>query len=235
MKKILIKNRILIFVLIVSVLTRVVAALFLGNEVVNLPGTFDQISYHNLALRLISGHGFSFGETWWPITPANAPTAHWSFLYTLYLAAVYLLFGPDPIIARIIQAVITGILHPYLAYKIGDQLFSRKVGLVSAVLTVVYAYFVYYDATLMTEPFFITLVMACLYLSIKIVKEASNIGRQFAFSRKMIYLTVLFGLCLGGAVLLRQLIMILIPVFYLWIIWVNRKYNFKGDVDSFIY
>ena len=40
-----------------------------------------------------SGGMASFGETWWPITAADAPTAHWSFLYTLYLTVVYAILG----------------------------------------------------------------------------------------------------------------------------------------------
>jgi hypothetical protein len=97
----------------------------MGDQVVDLPGTFDQISYNTLALRVLNGYGFTFGESWWPITPAGAPTAAWSFLYTLYLVAVYSLFGPYPLIARLIQAVIVGLLQPFLAYLIGYKVFSK--------------------------------------------------------------------------------------------------------------
>jgi hypothetical protein len=43
------------------------------------------------------------------VTAAGAPTAQWSFLYTLYLVVVYGLFGIHPLEARLIQAVIVGI------------------------------------------------------------------------------------------------------------------------------
>ena len=91
------QGRILSLILALSMLLRIAVAFAMGDTVVELPGIFDQISYHNLALRVLGGHGFSFGELWWPITPANAPTAHWSFPYTLYLVAVYKLFGPHPL------------------------------------------------------------------------------------------------------------------------------------------
>jgi hypothetical protein len=81
--------------------SRIAAALYLGNQVVDLPGTFDQISYNKLALRVLDGYGFSFGETWWPVTAAGAPTAHWSFLYTFFLVGVYFLFGANPLAARL--------------------------------------------------------------------------------------------------------------------------------------
>jgi hypothetical protein len=126
------------FILTVAVLLRVAIAFAMGDTVAALPGIFDQVSYHNLALRVIGGHGFSFGELWWPITPADAPTAHWSFLYTLYLSLIYTLFGPHPLAARVLQAVIVGILHPYIAFRIGERLFSKTVGLVAAGITAVY-------------------------------------------------------------------------------------------------
>ncbi len=75
-------TKILIAIVAISILFRLVACIYLGDQVEVLPGTFDQVSYHNLALRVLSGYGFSFGELWWPITAANAPTAHWSCGHT---------------------------------------------------------------------------------------------------------------------------------------------------------
>lgn len=91
-------------ILAVSVGLRLAAALYLGNVVRELPGTADQLSYHNLALRVLGGHGLTFGEAWWPATRANAPTAHWSYLYTYLLSAIYAIFGSAPLAARLIQA-----------------------------------------------------------------------------------------------------------------------------------
>ena len=140
-------KKILLLIIALSAALRVIAALLFGNQVDNLPGTYDQISYHTLALRVMDGYGFSFGETWWPVTAANTPTAHWSFLYTFYLIAMYTLFGPNPIAARLLQAVIVGILHPLLVYWLGRRFFNETIGLVSALVTAVYVYFVYYSAT----------------------------------------------------------------------------------------
>ena len=57
-----IKEQPLTAIIFVSVLLRVAVAVYMGNEVVELPGIFDQVSYHNLALRVLGGHGFTFGE-----------------------------------------------------------------------------------------------------------------------------------------------------------------------------
>ena len=60
---------ILVWVIGISIILRIGFALYLGDQVIDLPGTADQISYHNLALRVLGGNGFSFDKPWWPITP----------------------------------------------------------------------------------------------------------------------------------------------------------------------
>ena len=89
-----------------------------------LPSIADQLSYHSLALRWLGGHGFTFADNWWPATRAGEPTAHWSYLYTLYLAVVYAVFGPNPLAARLIQAILGGLLMPWLVYRITNQVFK---------------------------------------------------------------------------------------------------------------
>jgi 4-amino-4-deoxy-L-arabinose transferase-like glycosyltransferase len=232
MKIILSKHKWLVGIILASVLFRIAASIYMGDTVVDLPGTFDQISYHNLAIRVLNGYGFSFGETWWPITPAGAPTAHWSFLYTLYLVVVYKVFGIHPLAARLIQAIITGILQPLLAYLIGSKVFSKTVGLVSAGLTAIYVYFFYYDATLMTEPFFITLVLGGLFLTILIAQLPINDDGHYP-TGKSVLLSFFLGLVMGCAVLLRQLILFLLPILFIWIWWVRRKQSLRITLINF--
>jgi hypothetical protein len=209
----------LILIISLSVLLRVIAAIYLGESVVALPGTMDQISYHNLALRVLGGHGFSFGVGWWPATPANQPTAHWSYLYTLYLVFVYFIFGPHPTIARLIQAILVGIFQPYLTYKIGQKVFGDWAGIVAALVSAIYIYFIYYAATLMTEPFYITSILWALFLVVELgglpsVERNSRSGRE-------IVLSLCLGLALTIGVLLRQLLLIVVPFILLWI-WLAR-------------
>lgn len=198
----------------VSVLVRVLAALYIGNEVTWLPGTADQVSYHNLALRVVGGHGFSFGEAWWPITQANAPTAHWSYLYTLYLSAVYSIFGPIPLLARLIQVVVVGILQPVLVFALGKQVFGRRAGLVAAAVTAVYIYFVYYSAALMTESFYITAIVGLFYLLVRFAQP--NVAHPWRW-------VLAIGLVLGVIVLLRQLFLFVAPFLFLWVWWARYR------------
>jgi 4-amino-4-deoxy-L-arabinose transferase-like glycosyltransferase len=214
-------KRLLLIIFAVSVVLRLIAAFILGNSVQTFPGTYDQVSYHNLATNILEGKGLTHNTFWWPATQAGAQTAHWSYLYTGYLALVYALFGPNPLVARIIQAVLVGILHPLIAYLLGRKVFNETVGLISAGITAIYAYFIYYSATLMTEPFYITAILASLLICIHLAEpqpESSKPGRDWK-------LGFLLGLSLGIAILLRQLFMIITPFFVLWVMYSRWRHK----------
>jgi 4-amino-4-deoxy-L-arabinose transferase-like glycosyltransferase len=215
-------------IITVSIVLRLCAALYFGNEVVELPGTNDQITYHTLAQRVMEGYGFTFNDHWWPATPAGEQTAHWSYLYTFYLMGVYTLFGPYPLVARIIQAVLVGVLQPLLAFLLGRRLIHPAAGLVGAALTAFYTYFIYYSVALMTEPFFIIAVMLSLYLSVLLTERLrrsathvkDNTGETGRVLKKdEILLALALGLSLAVAILLRQLFLLFIPVLFLWLAW----------------
>jgi len=193
-----------------SVVLRVSAALYLGNDVTAQPGTADQLSYHLLALRVLGGHGFSFETGWWPATPAGEPTAHWSYLYVLFLAGVYKLAGPLPLVARLVQALVVGLLQPLLTFAIARRLFGPRVGLVSAALVAGYAYFIYYAATLMTESFFVLAVLWSLHVALRLGQ-----GDEPAAAGSWLRL----GVALSAAILLRQAFLVCLPAILLWVCW----------------
>jgi hypothetical protein len=205
----------LITILVFSSLLRITLALFLGGSVEVLPGIADQKTYHVLAQRVLNGHGFSFAKPWWPATPAGAPTAHWSYLYTFYLAFVYKLVGVSPLIARLLQALLVGILQPYLAFKIGERVFNQTVGVFAAAITAFYTYFIYYAAALMTEAFYITALMGFLYLSIRLTDFRVSVREPLP--RTVWINTIGLGVTLGIAVLLRQLILLFVPLLFIWL------------------
>lgn len=212
-------RRTLTAIIVAAVLLRVGAALYIGNTIEALPGIFDEVSYHTLALRVLDGHGFSFGERWWPATAANAPTAHWSFLYTLYLAGIYALVGESPLVARVIQAVLVGIAMPWLAFQLAllvfaqwGQKFAEKVGLAAAAVTAVYIYLFYYAAALITESFYITAIMASFYFAFRIQQAGNTRLSDWVW----------LGVCLGITVLLRQLFLLFVPFLLLWLWWAVR-------------
>ncbi len=204
-------NLYLPIILIVSVVLRLGSVAYFGNHVTALPGVHDQFSYHYLSLRVLDGFGFTFGDPWWPVTAPGEPTAHWSYLYTSYLIGVYGLLGRSPLVARIIQVLIVGTLHPYFTYKIGERIFSKTVGLIAAGWSAIYIYFVYYSAALMTEPVYITAILGSLYFALKL-SDSSETESHWRNA-------ILLGICLAVTVLLRQLFVLFVPFMFLWIWW----------------
>jgi hypothetical protein len=111
-------------ILLLAVFLRAGVALTLGDTV---PVGKDENSYSILAARLAAGHGYSFDRPWYPFgAPAGTPTAHWSFLYTAFVAAVYRAAGgpavsPHPLAVRLLQAVLAGLLLPWLTYRLARR------------------------------------------------------------------------------------------------------------------
>lgn len=224
-------KKVLIAIVILSVLLRVITGIvFFGNQIQELPGTFDEVSYHNLALRVMDGHGFSFGERWWPGTAANEPTAHWSYLYTIYLVVIYSVLGPNPLLARLLQAVIVGIVMPWLLYRLSFRLFApeaqgkgmfansptvvraQRIGLLVAAIGAVYIYFFYYTASLITEGFYMTGILWVFDTAVTITQSSKVTTKQWA----------VLGLAMGITILLRQLFLLFLPFLLLWLWWAKR-------------
>ena len=198
-------KRILIVILIAAVLIRIPVALYMGDQVTELPGIQDQVSYDALARSLLEGRGYSFTENWYPFTQANTPTSHWSFIYPLYLAGVYVVTGYHPLAARLIQGAVGGALLCFLVYRIGRKVVNEDTGLVGAGLAAVYGYFIYYNVALMTETYFIVLVLLSLYLSLEL-KEKPTLTRWIGL-----------GFTLGLACLLRQTVLLFVPFLLFWL------------------
>jgi 4-amino-4-deoxy-L-arabinose transferase-like glycosyltransferase len=177
----------------------------MGDQVTVLPGIQDQVSYDALARSLLDGRGYSFTKNWYPFTPPNTPTAHWSFLYPLYLAGTYAITGYHPLAARLLQGAVGGALMCFLVYKIGRRVSDENTGLVAAGLAAVYSYFIYYNVALMTETFSIVLILLTLYLSIEL-KENPTPMRWVGL-----------GLSLGLAALLRQTVLLFAPFLLFWL------------------
>lgn len=204
-------KQLLTWILVLAVLIRIPVAVLMGDQITVLPGIQDQVSYDALARSLLDGRGYSFTEKWYPFTPANTPTAHWSFLYPLYLAGVYAVTGYHPLAARLLQGIVGGALLCFLVYKIGRQTANEETGLVSAALAAVYGYFIYYNAALMTETFFIVLILLTLYLALELRENPTRIR------------WVVLGFSLGLAALLRQTILLFTPFLLLWLFWELKK------------
>jgi hypothetical protein len=198
-------KQLLTLILVAAVLIRILIALVMGDQITVLPGIHDQVSYDALARSLLDGRGYSFTEKWYPFTPANTPTAHWSFLYPLYLAGVYAVTGYHPLAARLFQGVVGGALLCFLVFKIGSRAATEETGLVGAALAAIYGYFIYYNAALMTETFFVVLILLTLHLGLELKENPTPLR------------WVGLGLSLGLAGLLRQTVLLFIPFLLFWL------------------
>lgn len=207
----------LFVIILLAVLARLLVALYLGNEPAR---ALDEYSYSALAGRLGQGYGYSFAAAWYPFTPAGAPTAHWSFLYTAFLAGVYALFGYAPLAARLLQAVLGGILLPWLVYRLARRVFAQRpnLALVAAAFSAGYAYFILYAAQLMTETFYIVALLWSLERGIALVgnrEQGSGIREEHGWRWST---AVVLGISLGVATLLRQSVMPWVVVLFVWLL-----------------
>ena len=215
-------TRIWIAILVFSVVIRLGVALYYGNWV---PTEHDDYSYSSLGLRLATGHGYTFDRPWYPFTPAETPTAHWSFLYTAFVAAIYASVGFRPVVVRVATAVLGGILLPWMTARLTRRLFPQHTWtpLFAALAAAGYAFFVLYAARVMTETFYITALLWSL-------ERALALAEEFAAGRPGWGAALGLGVSLGLATLFRQAILPWVPVLFLWLMW--RAW--RGDVYTLI-
>ncbi|MFL7809113.1 MAG: ArnT family glycosyltransferase [Anaerolineae bacterium] len=223
-------------ILALSVAVRVGVALYLGDIVDAPPLLTDQRSYHALGARLISGHGFSFERAWYPFTPADRPTAHWSFLYSLFVAGIYALFGVHPLAVRLIQGVLGGLLLPWMVYRLARRIWGHcdlpvvrapaklcaqdALPLIAAACAAFYLYFVLYAATLMTETFYLVVLLWSLEIGLGMAHRLQA-GEDVPLKQGL-----WLGVSLGLATLLRQSVLPWVPVmglYLLWLAWRGRR------------
>ncbi|MGD2147716.1 MAG: glycosyltransferase family 39 protein [Anaerolineae bacterium] len=222
------RSYVLTAVLLTSVLLRIAVACYLGSAFDETRGgTYDQISYDMLARRVASGHGFRFDRDWWPYARANQPTAFWSYLYTGYLALTYRIFGHTPLLGRMLQALVVGLLTPLFLYRIGMRASNRRVGLFASAIAAVYLYFVHYAASLMTEAFYITALLWSFDVVARLVETLKGLTGLERLSRSATSLGsgMELGLAMGITLLLRQVVLFFFIPMLLWIVWVAIRHS----------
>jgi len=171
------ETRWLMIIVSIGAVLRLGMALYLGNEVTPTPAAFDQIFFHDVALNLLAGKGYVYNVPPWPFIQPGEVTAFGSFVYPLFLAGVYWVFGPHALAARIVQALIC-CLMPWQVHRLVHRIalqpprWEKRAGLVAlvaAAITAGYAYFVYYGATLMTEGLYLIMVVWALNATLALV------------------------------------------------------------------
>jgi 4-amino-4-deoxy-L-arabinose transferase-like glycosyltransferase len=206
----------IVWIIIVALLIRIIAAFYLGNKVSGLSGAFDEISYSILGHRFADGYGFTFPTNWYPWIQANSPQSYYSIAMSFYLGVIYKIFGFYPIIARLITAVFSTLIV-VMIYLLSSDLFGEKVATISALIASFYAYLVFYGVTLVTETPFILCLLIVLYLSYQIVKAPS----------KMKWISL--GIFMALGLLFRMAFIFVVPFLLGWILLkqpIKRSYVF---------
>lgn len=240
-------NLYLAAILALSVVLRVAVALYLGDEVDAPPLLTDQRSYHALGARLIAGHGFSFDRPWYPFTPAETPTAHWSFLYSLFVAGVYALLGVHPLAVRVVQGVLGGLLLPWAVWRLARRAFglfahksrdasagtealsyaassyeggeeaAERLSLVVAAAAAAIAAAYAYFVLYAATLMTETFYIVALLWSLEVGLALGDRLRRG--ERVSLSLAFQLGSSLGLAALLRQSILPWVPVLFSWLLW----------------
>jgi hypothetical protein len=193
-------------------------ALYYGNW---LPTNQDDLSYAALGLRLAEGHGFTFAQGWYPFTPPDTPTAHWSFLYTAFVAACFRLAGPQPVVVRIASALISGLLLPWSTFRLSRRLLPEmpQLPLLAAALSAGYAFFVLYAGRIMTESFYIIVLLVSLERALALAAALERPSRPA--DRRAWALSLPLGASLGILILLRQVALFWTVALLAWLLFIG--------------
>ncbi len=125
---------------------------------------------------------------------------------SLYLAAIYAIFGYQPLIARLITGLLsTGVVG--LIFLLARRLFGERVAFISGLIAAVYAYLVFYGVTLVTETPFILGLLVAIYLAYRM---GDSVASKWQW--------VVLGMALAVTILFRMAVIFYVPVLLVWII-----------------
>jgi 4-amino-4-deoxy-L-arabinose transferase-like glycosyltransferase len=157
-----------------------------NNPDPSLSATTDAWFYHHSAEAMRNGRGYIF-----PGHLTNAQTAYWPPGYTAVLAAVYMLPGPDIIAGKLLNVVL-GALTCSGVFALGRLMWDRVVGIVAAVVMVLFPSHIFFSTLLLTETAYTFLVTLILLLGVIAGRQGAGALATFAI-----------GLLIGATTLLR--------------------------------
>ncbi|MFO8071316.1 MAG: glycosyltransferase family 39 protein [Polyangia bacterium] len=114
----------------------------------------DPEVYHRWASRIAGGDWI--GDEVFFLSP----------LYPYFLSAIYALFGPDLLAARIVQAVL-GSLSCALLYLVARRAFGRPTAALAGLLAAVYSMSIFYDTVLLVTAIQTPLNLLCVLLLLR--------------------------------------------------------------------
>jgi len=141
------KRRFLIFIFILSFIVRILF-IFIHEDFKLLN---EMGGYVLAAANLIEGNGFLFSHE-------RDYRAFLPPLYSVYLAFVFLLFGKNFIVVRIIQSLL-GALSVLMTYSVGKKMGNEKIARLAAMTMTIYPQNIVFADLILTETLFLFLFL----------------------------------------------------------------------------
>jgi 4-amino-4-deoxy-L-arabinose transferase-like glycosyltransferase len=147
--------------------TRIALALLLGALIVrvafvlatpNYALVHDALDYQRHAVSIADGHGFALSY--------GRPTAFRPPAYPIFLAAVYVVTGPDVEWGRIANAFV-GVGIVALIGLIAFQLWGRREALVALALGAIYVPLILVGQAIMSEPLFVLCLLGAIACALR--------------------------------------------------------------------
>ncbi len=211
----------LLIILVLALILRIAAAVFLGNTVSGLSGAHDEISYSMLGHRFATDHGMTFPENWYPWIRANSAQSYYSYTMSLILAGIYSVFGYYPIVARLFMALLSTLVV-WLIFRLAKYHFNSTIAVISGLIAASYAYLIFYGVTLVTETPFLLAVLIALNVAIELKRKSNvvlwmSLGIALALAMLLRMAIIFFGLILlvilaFGVRKQRRAHLVLIPI-----------------------
>ncbi len=130
--------------------------------------------------------------------------------YPYLLGLTYAIFGHGFYVPRLI-GIIVGAFSCVIVYLLGSMLFSRKVGILAALLACLYGMLLYFDTMLLTTYLEVFFCLLAFFYTAKWLKTKANLH------------LILAGVFWGSASITRPNFLIIVPVFVIFVLWHFKK------------
>lgn len=171
----------------------------------------DSRYYDDWALGIAQGNWIGGDKVYWA-----------SPFYAYFLAIVYRIFGHNYLVVGVLQ-VFLGSVTWMVTYWIGEELFSKKVGIIAALIGAFYSYSIFMDGELLKNSLAAFTTTLAILLVLKAKKKDSST------------LWLISGIVLGLTVLSQPNALLFIPLFILWgIDWKRKGKNDLTSICAFI-
>lgn len=154
----------------------------------------DAAAYHTKALSILANGWLA------EVSAYQAP------LYPYIIAAIYSIFGINPIYVQIFQCVLS-VANVFVIFLIARRLFNPRVGIFAAAIACLYGPIVFFAGILLKESLAVFFADAMLLLLLS------------AAAKPRTWKYLAGGLLFGIAASLRENIYLVLPAIIMWIFW----------------